>query len=1784
MGPWWFSQFDPTPEVSQAARHSFEAAFPASERRLDALMLCVKEIFLYLDENLKLTPQALSDKATPLDELEDMHQRVISSSLLAAATLVDILLGGKLQCLDDENIVSEQKNLSKVRTTTISSAENMFSQHKYFLDFLKSKNPMVRSATYSVLTSYIKHIPHAFNEGSMKVTSPAILGAFQEKDASCHFSMWDMILNFSRKFPHGWSHCNAQKVVLNRFLHFLRNGCYGSKQTSYPVLTLFLESIPIEAVAWEHFVFEFLQNLWAGRNPQHSSAADSSAFFSALKQCFLWVLYNSSRISTEGDVSDRLSLKLVNDILSKLLWRDYLLLGSAENDSRLSDESSARGIKYTYPSSYLQALGRCIVEVLSDIFLNKYSLFNPLCTSFWKDCLEILQQRERLIKFHEHAEQIVGFFVLLDELVPSKGQTWPLDCLARPLVTNSFHAIRSTDTPDVVRLLSVLSEIFGPVNIFSNIANTTDSSDEESKMKNFLQAFNDVFIPWCLDGNSRSSSLKLDLLLALIQEEYFIDQWYSIISFATEQQIFFETDVQTSQSFDQIEVLALLFEKVRERIGSNKSYNLQKNGSQPEHWRHKLLDSAAISIAYKSHSRVSDARFLRAVLGGSVRDDQICFLSREAVIIVLRHILKSLTSVLTVSTFGWAKFSCSLLFGAESENLMHSQETSLSTRYEMARFAFEVLEGSIFCLKIIEEEYTLVPSILAALFIIDWESSMVSSLACEDNGIEFCKDAADVSQLGEETYPMLTLGGKISAFRSKMGQAFWTSLNLGILSRLGNILVQTIRFAVFETSELSSDRVADLCSQWVLNVLQTICHNHTQLQILLDNLLTEGESWPFWVRPFFHDKSRSASLQYESVRIFKSPQEVRHARFVSFVDKLISSLGASKLIVGIPETPHSMESSSVEIASSYSFSRAWLAAEMLCSWKWQGGSALRSFLPSLISNIKSETLSHGILIMTSIVDILLDGAVMNGTRSRWIFFDAWSLSDDEVEKIQDNFLRALVTFLLSIYVKDKLWRKCDALAFFERLTNVLFSSATVNRPYLRVVPFILSVIIPELFRSSEYEQSNDDDLLRYDLVNKRSSEYEQFNDDDPLRYDLVNKSILNWLQTAISCHPVGSGESSEEDPEDWFQLVLSCYPLRMMEKVAKYEVELQRDISHPESSLLLSLFRKYQKLYEDTAASAIFVNGETISKSVQMIGAKLTAVSVGYCWQEFEESDWTFVLDRSHRWIESSVLLMEEIAENIDEAVINYRATAELEATLEKLSLTVHSLDPLPISIANAALIILCLLSKLVELQKATTPGLERWADTKDRMMGSILRLFFATGVAEAIASSCSEEASSVVASNRRNYTQFWGLVASFVTSSPHHVISSAMESMELWGLSKGSVSSLYAILFSSQPISSMQFAAYTLLTYEPICQLSLVKESSLEAAGSTVQESDFLKKFESPLVEPFCLRDEISFVIHKPTAELLEMDLISQDRVNFFIAWALLLTHLNSLPSSSTARERLIQYVQDSVSSAILDCLFQHIPLKKGTVNAKKKKDAELVPEASSASSASVNAISKCYIYYYVESLWPTGAEQMASLAGALYGMMIRLLPSYVRNWFSGLRDRSLSSAVEAFTKEWCSPPLLMDELSKVKEIVVADENFSVTVSKSAYEIVATYKKEETGMDLVIRLPNCYPLRPVDVECTRSLGISEVKQRKWLLSLTAFVRNQNGAIAEAICTWKSNFDQEFEGVEECPICYSIIHTTNHSIPRLACKTCKHKFHSACLYKWFSTSHKSTCPLCQTPF
>ncbi|MBK8156747.1 MAG: hypothetical protein IPK55_12485 [Streptococcus sp.] len=54
--------------------------------------------------------------------------------------------------------------------------------------------------------------------------------------------------------------------------------------------------------------------------------------------------------------------------------------------------------------------------------------------------------------------------------------------------------------------------------------------------------------------------------------------------------------------------------------------------------------------------------------------------------------------------------------------------------------------------------------------------------------------------------------------------------------------------------------------------------------------------------------------------------------------------------------------------------------------------------------------------------------------------------------------------------------------------------------------------------------------------------------------------------------------------------------------------------------------------------------------------------------------------------------------------------------------------------------------------------------------------------------------------------------------------------------------------------------------------------------------------------------------------------------------------------------------------------------------------------------------------------------------------------------------------------------------------------------------------------------------------------------------------------------------DKEIEGISDCLICYCVVHYSDKSLPKLGCKNCKNKFHSACITKWFNESQKSNCP------
>ncbi len=141
--------------------------------------------------------------------------------------------------------------------------------------------------------------------------------------------------------------------------------------------------------------------------------------------------------------------------------------------------------------------------------------------------------------------------------------------------------------------------------------------------------------------------------------------------------------------------------------------------------------------------------------------------------------------------------------------------------------------------------------------------------------------------------------------------------------------------------------------------------------------------------------------------------------------------------------------------------------------------------------------------------------------------------------------------------------------------------------------------------------------------------------------------------------------------------------------------------------------------------------------------------------------------------------------------------------------------------------------------------------------------------------------------------------------------------------------------------------------------------------------------------------------------------------------------------------------------------------------------------------------------------------------------------------------------------------------------------EEFTVRALTVSREVHATYIKDESSLEIAISLPSTYPLVPVEVSCLKQRCVSKKQWRHWQLMIIILLEVRNGSMLDAVLLWKRNIDREFEGREPCVICYSVVEPRTMALPSLTCATCANQFHTMCLYKWFSSSHKSDCPLCQ---
>jgi hypothetical protein len=143
--------------------------------------------------------------------------------------------------------------------------------------------------------------------------------------------------------------------------------------------------------------------------------------------------------------------------------------------------------------------------------------------------------------------------------------------------------------------------------------------------------------------------------------------------------------------------------------------------------------------------------------------------------------------------------------------------------------------------------------------------------------------------------------------------------------------------------------------------------------------------------------------------------------------------------------------------------------------------------------------------------------------------------------------------------------------------------------------------------------------------------------------------------------------------------------------------------------------------------------------------------------------------------------------------------------------------------------------------------------------------------------------------------------------------------------------------------------------------------------------------------------------------------------------------------------------------------------------------------------------------------------ASTMHDLAAHILFRSVAAFPSLVRLWYNDL-DRGTANRVDRFVAGCISPLILAKELSLISGAAFDDTGeLTIRASSKTREITAAYSKDEAVLEVVLRVPPSYPLRPVQVDGTRRVGVSEGKWRMWALAMRTLLDNKDGSLLDAV-------------------------------------------------------------------
>ncbi|KFY56103.1 hypothetical protein V496_06791 [Pseudogymnoascus sp. VKM F-4515 (FW-2607)] len=361
-------------------------------------------------------------------------------------------------------------------------------------------------------------------------------------------------------------------------------------------------------------------------------------------------------------------------------------------------------------------------------------------------------------------------------------------------------------------------------------------------------------------------------------------------------------------------------------------------------------------------------------------------------------------------------------------------------------------------------------------------------------------------------------------------------------------------------------------------------------------------------------------------------------------------------------------------------------------------------------------------------------------------------------------------------------------------------------------------------------------------------------------------------------------------------------------------------------------------------------------------------------------------------------------------------------------------------------------------------------------------------------------------------------------------------------------LSDLYPLVASDFPV--IQSAAFGIL------------HRALPAAQGDISVNVLLEKKDAQLPEELC-----SLLLDSPQMENFPDDILSQFPPpirTYLLSWHLIFDAF-STASHKVRNDYTTQLKTENLIAPLLNLLFDILGHSAGKPlnldRARLKSDAIRVYDMDVASAE-------------------PDEYNMQWLLVHLYYLCLKFTPGLVKSWYLECKSKQTRLAVESWTEKSFSPLVIVDTLDDV-EIWAAgleappddEKELIVKVSKKSREVYAGYEVDEMTMQIAIRFPPIYPLESIKVDGVNRVAVSEKQWQSWLMIIQGVITFSNGSITDGLLAFRRNVTGALKGQTECAICYSIV-SSDKKMPDKRCQTCKHLFHSSCLFKWFASSNQ----------